>query len=596
MNARCLWVLLLAGCSAATSTAPSADAGSTPEPTADGGVYVPPGCQGVALTQDGVVDLDLRTVDITGHITLRGVQGVPTSRQIAFERVDTHARGDVQLESDGAYHVLLSPGHYRVFLNAPNTCLNNTVPCSAGVLMEDVNLGASGVLDLEVPLVRVTWQVTFNGTPAPTVATALGNLLLTPEAGGDAVALAVGRPSQGVSILPGRYVASFSGAPTHCGTRSPDGLPVPCGEARLRTLDLTADGSLTMDVPSVTVQGALNVDGGGTPPSGTSLSFSSETASTTAQPQGNQYSVILVPGSYDVRFNGNSQCNGNNAWPCNSGTVMEHVSLTANGQLDVQVQPAHVSGNLTVDGNTVNQGAGSVEFSNAQGSVTVEVSGSRYSATLLAGSYNVSHVASEAACQNTECGRALINKGVMLSGQGALDLSVSTVNLVLHVNYQGQVMDLRQGASVTVVNDDGLALTWETSGSSRRLAKGKYSVRYQGGACGEGERRYPCGNMVLASNVEVTADGALDLNVDGAAVQYHLMLNGGGYPSGAGASLLWLPPDRPSEGATLNGAAGSGSLLLPKASYVVAWAPGSSCGALTQQGLPCVTRVLLGCE
>lgn len=612
-------LLALAFLSACAAPPNNTDAGNPTPPTrsmGDGGITLPDNCHGIALTADGVLELDLPTVSISGRVRLQGGQAWDASaRHLNFIDVETQTSASVGLGADGAFRVVVTPGHYKVLLSSSDVCNSNVGPCSGAVLADNVALTGVGVLDLEVPVVAVQLQFSFNGTAASQTSSTgrLGSVVLTPENGSGGVTLPVSRAHAliTVALVPGNYVASWTADESHCGAHSPPPLSVPCGTARLPgdVLHLSADGAVTVDIPSVNVQGRVTANGSNEPlDNGSALFFAAGTSGTSAPLTSGtpaQFSVTLVPGIYQVRYVAASgSCGGHDPWPCNSGTVMETVALTAAGQLDVDVPVAHVSGNVTVDGQPFPATSlGSVQLVNGDSALTVAVrrqgNATRYEATVLAGSYRVLHVPDEDGCasETTQCGAAVLAESVSLQRDGALDGNVRTVRLALRAQYQGRMLDLSQASPlVTLEGAQGLALRWDTNGQSRRVPPGRYSVRYDGGRCGNAGTLFPCGSAVLAQDVDVSVDGALDLNLDGAQVQYHLTLNGGPYPSAGGASLLWLSPNTTNQSATVQAVRGNGTLLLPQASYVVAWQPGDTCAALTSQGLPCTTRVLWGCE
>jgi hypothetical protein len=140
----------------------------------NGGVLSP----AVALTADGVLDVDVPSVLVEGMVTVNGAAMEQIARMrgaISFVR-GTGARQSsfaVPLPSSGEarYRATLLPGTYDiVFDGAGELCAMMappSIPCDRAVILPARALTQDGVLDLDLPTVRISGRVTLNGALYP---------------------------------------------------------------------------------------------------------------------------------------------------------------------------------------------------------------------------------------------------------------------------------------------------------------------------------------------------------------------------------------------------------------------------------------------
>src|SRR5262249_12851129 len=111
---------------AAPSDASSRDASpnSSPGDASPGDGAPPPSCTGVALTTSGALDVDIRTVEVSGMVTVNGTAlstGVANVGAIVFTETTSGAAASVAIRSTGGYRVTLAPGRYDIGYT-PGTC------------------------------------------------------------------------------------------------------------------------------------------------------------------------------------------------------------------------------------------------------------------------------------------------------------------------------------------------------------------------------------------------------------------------------------------------------------------------------------------
>jgi hypothetical protein len=138
-------------------------------------------CPGVSVTTDGVLDFDVKAVTVSGRVTLDGAAMPDEGGRLVFVHAQHGATASVTLEPDGSYQVTL-PGGYEIrWAGVASNCASGQpapqVPCNAGLIKSAVGLTADGVLDLDVPAVRVSGQVTIDGGAMPAAADPRGSIV-----------------------------------------------------------------------------------------------------------------------------------------------------------------------------------------------------------------------------------------------------------------------------------------------------------------------------------------------------------------------------------------------------------------------------------
>lgn len=191
------------------------------------------------LTASGVLDLDLRSVRVNGQVTLNGTVPPMASSDRGALSLRLQRGGSARTKAFGSsgavsWSLHLISGTYDVDYRGDLTCpLAWPMPCNSGLVRPDQSLTTSGVLDLDLPAVRLTGRVTQDGATLPE-GSARGALEFTrtgDPAGSLTLPLTNGA-TYDVWLLKGQYVISWRATPAACtGSSAP---PIACTGTTLR--------------------------------------------------------------------------------------------------------------------------------------------------------------------------------------------------------------------------------------------------------------------------------------------------------------------------------------------------------------------------
>jgi hypothetical protein len=467
----------------ATQCAPGAT--TVPAMPCSGGVLV----HAAKLDADGVLDVDIPTASVSGAVTLAGA-AFPTASgstnprgTVAFAGAAGTVAAVFSLGSAAAasYQGRLVRGSYDVTYNGiPSLCTQQgsaapAAPCNSGPLKKGVGITASGTLDLDVPIARVSGNVTLNGAALPTETGSRGSLSFVgaADSGFGAASTATlgtsGAGSYAVTLLPGTYDVVYAANAALC-TATAISM-VPClGGRVVMSAHLTADGTLDVDLKAVTVNGAVTVRGM-TMPTTTSdrghLSFVGSSGGTGTTPSfgtsgAASYKLRVLSGTYDVSYVPLAgKCMGTTAstppaMPCNSGRLKTGASLTADGVLDLDIPVSAVSGRVTLQGQpmpTTTADRGTLTFV-ARDATTGNVLGSAfgtsgavtYGFAVIPGTYDVNFIADAGLCTPggqapaVPCVGGTVSSAVNLTADGTLDVDISAVSVTGAVKVNGTAL------------------------------------------------------------------------------------------------------------------------------------------------------------
>ena len=99
------------------------------------------------------------------------------------------------------------------------------MPCNDGTLLHKM-LSSDGVLDVDVPVVKVSGAVTLKGAAMPSASDERGNVLFALVGGGQLRSGsfgATGAASYRLTLLPGSYIGLLDGNEALCGKGTPFG-------------------------------------------------------------------------------------------------------------------------------------------------------------------------------------------------------------------------------------------------------------------------------------------------------------------------------------------------------------------------------------
>jgi hypothetical protein len=202
----------------------------------------------------GVFDVDLKTVDVVGKMTLNGAAPPQSSSEATLSFVTAGRKPDapddehglsavVDVGPDASYFVRLLAGSYDVYYGGVScTGGGSAMPCGAGLLHAGAAFDSSGALDVDVASVHVRGKVTLAGQPI-TDAGELGALTFTGPASGSQASQRLGskRPvDYQAHLLRGRYVITYAPDEASCGAGASS--PLPCVEVVLAGCDHPGPG------------------------------------------------------------------------------------------------------------------------------------------------------------------------------------------------------------------------------------------------------------------------------------------------------------------------------------------------------------------
>jgi hypothetical protein len=626
----CLLVMLVAGCGGNGNNGGDGGGGNgdmTGGGNADMGGDASPldKCPGIAISADGVLDVDVKSIKVSGKVTLAGAPLPDEGASVRFIEKESGASATAVLSPTGTYETVLGPGVYDVlWADGTQGCDQRLTPCINGVIKSAVPLTGSGVLDLDIKAVKVSGRLSLKGATFPIAESGTVSFSLT---GGGVASVQVNGadPSYELTVLPGTYTVLFT----------PQGAcdgPLPCGTGELKSnLSLTANGVLDLDLPAVTVSGKVTVNAKPWPPaSGASVVFTpvGSKAGAAIQQLGptGTYSIVLAPGSYDVTYSGNpQQCDATTAnAPCNSGKVKTAVPLTSDGVLDLDVAMIKVSGKATLKSGPfpATGSRGSITFTldtgvAGAGSAVARPLGTglmpTYSAALIKGTYTVGFAGNAGACDGmVPCNSGTLKTAVALSADGVLDLDVPAVRVSGQVTINGAPMATATTTRGTVLlvpagvtGASGIGDSIASTGAANyamTVLPGTYDVSFSGNAqlCTQATTpSIPCNRGVIKKALALSADGVLDLDVEAAKVSGQVTLNGGAMPvdptNNAAVSWKQIGGDTISSRNFGDTGASSYAVMLVKGSYVVSFnADNNSCGGTSM--VPCTDQPLVGCK
>lgn len=560
---------------------------------------VPDDCEGQVLRNDGALTLETESFEVQGALTVNGeTNSDVTAATLTFTDRDTGAVAVANILSDSRYSTRLPAGTYDVtYTPLAQICFAqpDRVPCHPATVFERLTLSSAGVLDVDVEKVEVQLSLTVDGSAVG--AGNLGFIVLTNDDG--ASAFPVRSSPWPVAVPAGRYDVAYAPA----GDCSVDN-GMPCTGAVLQEdVNLSADGVLQLNLPTTTVSGTATVNGAPLSSGfrGT-LTFSPEgAASGTLSLDGTStYTVRVAQGRYSVRWDGQgASCEGaaDVVVPCGGQIVAGDLTLQAEGQLDVDVNAARVTGSVGLDGSPFpveSSGEGALTFrSTSDGNVfTTLVDGDGYNVLVVADTYDVSLTDSN--CDDGSfCGGAFAGRDVALTTDGAFNVDVSTIDVSGGLTLNGGALPAGVTAEHTgwavFVSADGFSarLPYDATSYQGRIPAARYDVSWQRSSLDD--TGLPLADTPAHSDVNLAASGSLDIDLETFTLTYNTLHNGAAIDVG---TLTFAGAD---DGmGALQTEFNSDTLVLPDGAWRVLRTPEAGCdGASTAT---CAAEILFGCD
>jgi hypothetical protein len=495
--------------------------------------------------------------------------------------------------------------------------------CDGKSLLDDATV------DLDLKLVTLTGKLLVNGAPMPTEADFRGFIDFNEVVTGFGAAfnLDTTGTSYALALPPGTYDVVFQGNDELCQMGPLPG--VPCGSAvLLHAIELTADKVLDIDVPAVTVSGAITLDGKILPDAEMErgqvwLNGDGAEAYTTVGATGpGAYSLRVVPGTYDVTFAGSAAlcASSPTGMPCNAAIVKSGAAID-DGTLDLDLHGVTITGSVTVNGQTMpdaTQSRGGIYFVPAQGQWAnthlFEATGpATYEITLFPGVYDILYLGNPQLCSlkgsapSLPCNTALLASSVDLTQGGVHDLDLKPITLSGNLTLNGQPFPAGVVAPVEIDFAQGenaiFSARFDVTGGNvsyaLTLVPGSYDLTYLANlsACGRAPALgLPCNNGKLAQNLVLDTSRVLDIDIPGVRITGNVTVNGAPMrdESGVRGYIMFAGSDGTTLSTALQptGAASYAVTLLP-GSYDLAFSGNDAlCAGGATPGVPCIGAAL----
>ena len=426
------------------------------------------------------VNLDVPTGLVAGVFKLNGA---PTplldSGRIYLSSANGNGASINAGETSGAFSVRVVTGTYDLYYGGPSAT-SSLVPLTPSVrLASGITVTPAGTttVDADVPMVKVRGAITINGVAGSVSGS--GEVRLRSALGGPDFLLAsntVGTFNQ--PVVPGTYdvvygqVSKGTAVPINRSGIVMKGVVIPVGTT----------ATLNVDVPAVTVSGALTMNGASV--AGTSgmgsvqLSTPEGDLVTLGSLSSGTYSALVVPGTYDLYYAGAGASAA--AAPRNTKVLLKSAVVVpaAGATLNIDVPSAMVTGALTINGAVVSSpdDEGQVLLRGPSGDATLGLtSAGAYAIPVVPGTYDVFYKATTASALAPRNTSALLKTGVVVAATGETTLNID----VPSVAAAGTIKI--DGATVTDMLDFGnLALRGAATGDEIELGPtyaGAYATR-----------------------------------------------------------------------------------------------------------------------
>ncbi|WP_394841469.1 hypothetical protein LZC95_30895 [Pendulispora brunnea] len=611
---------------------PEQDAGPHGDAGSDSGPFS--ACQGTSLQQDGVLDFDVKTVKVTGTVTLNG-KPIPAGATGLVRFVERTAGLTYSFGLKSSFQAVLAPGEYDVRFEPQTECTGSTpsaVPCIAGLVKRGVSLVHDGNVDIDIPAVEVSGQVTLNGKPLPDAGLERGRLKWAMKDGGEfAISLGDrGAKSYDVTLLPGVYGVDLTANPRACDTST----DIPCAGGPLRSdIAIQQNGNLDIDVPAVRVTGKVTLNDQPLPDVSTGrgqlvwrrtnggageISLGTSGSKT--------FDVALLTGTYSIAYAPalESPCSSGQVTtmlPCAGARLREGLDITAAGNVDVNIPSVRVTGAIRLRGAALpdaSDSRGAIAWSRDDGTASPVFLGSAgpkaFSLPLVPGTYAVGYVPNASACANDTwafpCVAGTLKSSITIAQEGNFDVDIPAVRVTGAITLNGQPLPnqsslrgevllaldkAKAGAAVIALGSTG------PKSFARTILPGSYSVelRPPGRCAALTPAGVPCVGGTLKGPIALTTDGNLDIDIPVITVRGTVTLNGAPMPD-AGSTrgqavfgLLDGGQRAESLGIAPSGAASYAVTLLPGRYVTVYQDNPALCRA--DSPFPCSSEVVKGC-
>ncbi len=579
-------------------------------------------CQGLSLTSSGSLDFDLKTITLSGKVTLAGgtaPAGNPRGT-LSFALAGTKKVVSVDLPTSGAatYSVQLFAGTYTIRYDKAADCRAAAMPCGSQELKKSIALTSSGSLDLDVQrtassqTITVSGEVTVNGMAMASSTSTRGQIVFQPAgatSGLNKSLGASGKATYSITLSPGTYDVAID-----TGWQCPAQGPLPCQKSiRMRGLSLTSSGSLNVDLPVVTLSGNVTVNGSAmsaNSPSRGSLIVADDDGFGPVLDLGTSgaasYRTLLYTGTHTFTVSNLQQpCAG--PVPCMSRQVLGTTPVSTGGALDLDLKVVQITGSVKANGQALGASSsgnprGTLAFNEGAARRAVDLGSSgaaSYKVQLYAGTYDLS-LENSFDCPNgpLPCGSYTVQKGVTLTASGAYDLDAPVAKVSGAVTVNGAAMATSpSGSSRGRLTFDGpstVAVDIPSSGSARYSATvyaGTHAISFSNSNdCPTGPA--PCQKYVVNPAQAISGSGSLAIDLPVGELSGVVTANGAAIGAsatgGARGLVIFVEPKLGAVGDDLgtSGAVRYKVRLYP-GSYQVTFSNSTDCPSTGDEPLPC---------
>lgn len=363
-----------------------------------GGSTVPRNTHGL-ITTDANVDagfadpIDITMLDVDGAITIN--TAIPSTSnfddgQLWLRSADGLDEFMVGNTRNGSYAAKVMPGTYDVIYSLESGGI--TVPKNRAAKLQTVDLSAAGAVDIDIPMVTASGNITLNGVAPSTSFFDDGRVWLASADGRDQAQLGLTSDgSYSAPVVPGTYELRY-------GVESA-GPTVPRNtNAFLSTVDISSQPQNDVDIQAVAIDGGITV-GGAVPPSSiyqtakiVLRSPDRKDSLELAKTHEGSYQSRVIPGTYDVTY----VEDGATALPGNlNGDVLDDLELSSDMSVSIDVPVVTVQGSVTLDGappptNTSNVGRIVLERRAENDAVLVtKTTNASFASDVVPGTYDV---------------------------------------------------------------------------------------------------------------------------------------------------------------------------------------------------------------
>jgi len=437
------------------------------------------------------VNLDVPTGLVAGVFKLNGA---PTplldSGHIYLSSASGNGASIKAGETSGAFSVRVVPDTYDLYYGGGISSTSSSVPLTPSVRLASaitVTSGGTTTVDADVPMVKVRGAITINGVAGPVSGS--GEVRLRSALGGPDFLLASNTVGTFIQpVVPGTYdvvygqVSKGTAVPINRSGIVMKGVVIPAGTT----------ATLNVDVPAVTVSGALTMNGASV--AGTSgmglvqLSTPEGDLVTLGSLSSGTYSALVVPGTYDIYYSGAGASAA--AAPRNTKVLLKSAVVVpaAGATLSIDVPSAMVTGALTINGAVVSNPGdeGQVFLRGPSGDATLGLtSAGTYAIPVVPGTYDVFYKATTASAMAPSNTSALLKTGVVVAATGktTLNIDVPSVAAAGTIKIDGatvtDMLDFGNLALRGAATGDEIALGPTYAGAyATRVVPGTYDVVY----------------------------------------------------------------------------------------------------------------------